>query len=251
MAASLGTLAFQSPALLGGQAAKMSLSCASCHPSGRANKHFFIDNISDKPGTADITHSFFSTKGGNNTLNPSSIPDLADLEQSTIKNRQSDAFRKKLTQLIEIEFDGHTPPKEVLDGLQAYLLHSNIKYCDSHSPQNISLHNDWQDLLNAVNILAQYPTPSTNTFIIRAARTQIESVYWRFINVENPALHARLIQLSRELEKLSTEHTSQQNQIQQLTQWKSLAAELYRDLESQQHKSTYNPEVVKQLISKY
>ena len=50
----LGRLAFQSPALLGGQAARKGLSCESCHNSARGNPYFFIENISSSPGTADV-----------------------------------------------------------------------------------------------------------------------------------------------------------------------------------------------------
>jgi hypothetical protein len=49
----LGKLAFESPALLGGAAARMGLSCSSCHLNGRGNPDFFIEGVSDKPGTAD------------------------------------------------------------------------------------------------------------------------------------------------------------------------------------------------------
>jgi len=59
--ASIGRIAFQSPTLVGGQAAKMHLSCDACHRSGRGNPDFFIDAISNEPGTAECgEHSGFS-----------------------------------------------------------------------------------------------------------------------------------------------------------------------------------------------
>ena len=91
----LGRLAFESPVLLGGQASRIGLSCASCHPAARSNKHFFIEGISSAPGTADVTHSFLSSQGGNRQFDPVPIPDLADASQMKIPDRQSAAFRGK------------------------------------------------------------------------------------------------------------------------------------------------------------
>ena len=55
-----GALLFESPTLLGGQAAKAGLSCAACHRNGRGNPVFVFPGISGPPGTADVTHGLFS-----------------------------------------------------------------------------------------------------------------------------------------------------------------------------------------------
>ena len=73
----LGRIAFESPALLGGAAARMGLSCSSCHINGRGNADFFIAGVSGAPGTADVTSSLFSKVRGNDALDPVPIPDLA------------------------------------------------------------------------------------------------------------------------------------------------------------------------------
>ncbi|MFL6729987.1 MAG: hypothetical protein ACJ8EZ_08675, partial [Sphingomicrobium sp.] len=42
----VGRALFRSPLLLGGQAARAGLSCASCHRNGRSNPHFHFPGIS-------------------------------------------------------------------------------------------------------------------------------------------------------------------------------------------------------------
>ena len=244
----LGKIAFESQALLGGQAAKMSLTCASCHPSGRTNPDFFLASISGKPGTADVSHSFFSSTGGNNTLTPVPIPDLAKLEESTIKDRQSDAFRNKLTQLIEIEFDGQKANKEVLDGLQAYLANTDIEFCNEHLLQTITFERDWKQLIETVTTLTEYSNEDTNTFIIRSARKRIEIVYWRFKNINSAEIDNDLIGLSRQLESLSLEKMDHSKQIDELQDWQKSAQQLYTNLNKRRLESTYNPEIINQLL---
>ena len=226
----------------------MSLTCASCHPSGRTNPDFFLASISGKPGTADVSHSFFSSTGGNNTLTPVPIPDLAKLEESTIKDRQSDAFRNKLTQLIEIEFDGQKANKEVLDGLQAYLANTDIEFCNERLLQTITFERDWKQLLETVTTLTEYSNGDTNTFIIRSARKRIETVYWRFKNINSAEIDNDLIGLSRQLESLSLEKMDHSKQIEELQDWQKSAQQLYTNLNKRRLESTYNPEVINQLL---
>jgi len=247
--ATIGRIAFQSSALLGGQAARMGLSCASCHPSGRTNVNFFLNTVSNAPGTADVTHHFFSSNGGNGTLTAVMIPDLANPDQSRIKDRWSKAFRQKLKQLIEIEFDGQPAPPTVLDGLQTYLANMDLKFCNKNTSEPIRLIDDWTDLIDIIDALPLYSDNATNTFLIRASRKQLEQIYWRFKNINNLKLDDALITLSRQLEQTSLESTSHQEQIESLKNWQTLAKETYVFLQEEQKKSSYNPNVIKSLIT--
>ena len=47
---------FRTPELLGGQAARVGLSCDACHINGRNNPTFYIDGVSGLPGTVDVHH---------------------------------------------------------------------------------------------------------------------------------------------------------------------------------------------------
>src|SRR5689334_1673565 len=96
----LGRIAFESPALLGGAAARMGLSCSSCHKNGRDNPDFFVEGVSGTPGTADVTSSLFSKVRGNGAFDPKIIPDLAARNGGQIKDRKSKAFRDKVHGLI-------------------------------------------------------------------------------------------------------------------------------------------------------
>jgi hypothetical protein len=119
----IGRAAFRSPLLLGGQAARAGLSCASCHRNGRTNPHFHFPGISGAPGTADVTASLMSKLRGDGVFNPKPIPDLAG-DPAKLKVSR-DPARKDLERfihgLIVEEFDGPEPPPAVLAGLAAYV----------------------------------------------------------------------------------------------------------------------------------
>jgi hypothetical protein len=72
--AEIGRAAFRTPLLLGGQAARAGLSCASCHRNGRGNPDFLFPGLSGPPGTADITASLMSSHRGDGRFNPKPIP---------------------------------------------------------------------------------------------------------------------------------------------------------------------------------
>ena len=248
--ATIGRIAFESPALLGGQAAKMELSCSSCHLFGRGNPDFFIQAISTKAGTADITHSFFSSKGGDNTVTAVTIPDLADRSQTAIDDRTSNEFRNKLAQLVETEFDGQPASKPVLDGLQAYLANIDLKYCQTDATTTVSLEQDWQRVMEAVDALSNYTDYETNVFLVRAARKRLEKIYLRFRASDDYKAEGQLIKLSRKLERLSLRNIKVEAQAKKVSLWLELAKDLYTRLKASEAKSLYNPEIIKQQLAK-
>lgn len=115
-----GLALFNSPALLGGQAAKAGLSCSSCHTNGRGNPHFLLPSLSDKAGTADVTNSFFGPARGNGVNDPVPIPDLA--MPGKISREQTDPALILFTRnLIVDEFSGKPPSAAMLNALAAYM----------------------------------------------------------------------------------------------------------------------------------
>ena len=247
----IGRLAFESPALLGGQAARIGLSCASCHPSGRTSRHFFLENISSSPGTADVTHSFFSSTGGNDKLTAVAIPDLAKLEKIKIKDRTSNEFIKKLRELIEIEFDGQRAPKLIIDALQTYLSNVDTQYCQITGEQlkPHKLNHDWERLLESVNALTEYPGQEVNQLLIRIARKRLETIYLRYANIKDPTINSDLISLSRQLAELSLSKIKHTKQIKSLKHWHSNASKLFVRLERYENNSMYDSEVLTKLIA--
>ncbi len=246
----LGRLAFESSALLGGQAARMGLSCASCHPSGRTNPNFFLKNISTTPGSADVTHGFFSSTGGNNTLTPVMIPDLAKPNQSKIKNRWSDEFRNKLHQLITVEFDGQHAPTLIIDALQTYLANTDTRYCQETEEQliPIRLSGDLHRLEENIDSLTNYPEKNVNQLLIRIARKRLETIYLRYTNLENQKPSTDLITFSRQLEELSLSKIGHKEQIQSLKRWRKQTNKLFAALKQYEALSMYNPSVITKLI---
>lgn len=247
----VGRLAFESPALLGGQAARMGLSCDSCHLSGRTNPHFFLNNISSVPGTADVTHSFFSSIGGNNTLSAVMIPDLAKPNQSKIKNRWSDEFRDKLVDLVAIEFDGQRPPALLIDALQTYLANIDIQYCqqDSEQLRPISLLDDWNLLQKNITALINYDDKEVNQLLILIARKRLEKIYLRYANLRSQQINQGLISVSHRFKTLSLNGIEHKNQVDQLSRLTANTNKLFTLLQSNESKSMYNSAVIEALIN--
>lgn len=115
-----GRALFGVPTLLGGQAAKAGLSCASCHINGRDNPHFLLSGVSAAPGTADVTNSFFSAARGNAHFDPVAIPDLA-LPGKVSRNPDTRALEAFIRNLIVEEFGGREPTPAMLDALATYV----------------------------------------------------------------------------------------------------------------------------------
>ncbi|HEX6072552.1 MAG TPA: hypothetical protein VFY95_06060, partial [Sphingomicrobium sp.] len=121
--AEIGRVMFRAPLLLGGQAARVGLSCSSCHLNGRGNPDFHFPGISGTAGTADVTASLLSSHRGDGIFNPKPIPDLAANPAKRIVSR--DPAKPDLDRfihgLITQEFDGPEPPPAILDGVAAYV----------------------------------------------------------------------------------------------------------------------------------
>lgn len=115
-----GRALFAAPNLLGGQAAKAGLSCASCHINGRGNPHFLLAGVSDRAGTADVTNSFFSAARGNGRFDPVPIPDLA-LPGKVARDPAAGALKPFIRDLIVEEFGGAEPTPAMLGALAAYV----------------------------------------------------------------------------------------------------------------------------------
>lgn len=116
----IGRAAFRAPLLLGGQAARSGISCATCHRSGRDSPAFFLADLSDRPGTADVTSSLMSSHRGNGVFDPKPIPDLTQ-PGKVPRDPASPALAMFVRGLITEEFDGAKPPPIVFEGLLAYL----------------------------------------------------------------------------------------------------------------------------------
>jgi hypothetical protein len=200
----LGRLAFESPALLGGAAGRMGLSCSSCHLNGRGNPDFFLAGMSDTPGTADVTSGFFSKVRGDQTFNPVPIPDLAARYGKQIRNRKSREFSDKVHGLVVEEFDGQETPAYVYGALLAYMDSLDIAGCatrDARVP--VSAEFDWMDASGAflqAAWLAGEGRRDDALLLGRVARERLERLHERFVMPDQAAVRAAIVGASRAIE---------------------------------------------------
>lgn len=76
-----GRQLFRNPATLGGRAAELGLSCNACHPAGKADPAFYLEDLSDRAGRVDVSNDLFSKTQADDRLDPAAIADLTDLAQ--------------------------------------------------------------------------------------------------------------------------------------------------------------------------
>lgn len=249
----LGRVAFNSPRLLGGQAGRMGLSCASCHPSARANARFFIKQISDQPGFADISHHFLSSRGGDGVFNPKPIPDLAKVESLRFKDRNGLRFDGLLTQLIEVEFDGQRPAGSVFDGLKLYLSQNSIEYCPLPNHTSVrNLKSEWRLIADGMGVLesSEFVGDSQITkFVSASMRATLEMLYTFYSIKPIKSLQRQLIDVSRSLNGLDREMTIAEKH-QRLILIRTSMSQLEKALSEHELNSFYNRESATEFLNR-
>lgn len=190
-AVEVGRAAFRTPLLLGGQAARVSLTCESCHRSGRGNPEFLFPGASGAPGTADVTLSLFSSHRGNGIHDPRPIPDLSGpRDQLKVAPDQLPAF---IRGLIVEEFDGREAPPAVLAGLAAYVRALSPEACPAEAREPLrpgTLVADARRALTAADRAYAAGDRPTAILMIAAARARLGLIDERYKAL--PAEVARL-----------------------------------------------------------
>ncbi|MCA1661338.1 MAG: tetratricopeptide repeat protein [Novosphingobium sp.] len=197
-----GRALFEAPQLFGGQAERAGLSCASCHTNGRANPHFFLAGISDAPGTADVTASFFSVARGNARFDPRPIPDLATPGRISREPHAGDVERFTRGLIVE-EFAGAEPSPAALARLSAYV--RAVRPCPDRVDERQSLAARLDVLRDTVVAAARFADEgdrATATLLIGAARFHLGLIDERLAPGGNRAVRARLLRTSRELQRI-------------------------------------------------
>ena len=181
--AMMGRVAFRAPLLLGGQAARAGLSCASCHRSGRGNPHFSFPGLSGVPGTADITSSLMSSHRGDGTVNPKPIPDLASPNQLISRDQGSRALETFIRGLIVEEFDGPEPSAAVLKGVADYVRAITPAGCPRSSSEPLSLTTMLTEVDSAAGAAlraAEKGDEASMRLLVGAARSSLGRIDERF-----------------------------------------------------------------------
>ncbi|WP_332819144.1 hypothetical protein [Sphingopyxis sp.] len=197
-----GEALFNSPALLGGQAAKAELSCAACHRNGRANPHFLMPQLSGAPGTADVTSSFFGPRRGNGRFDPVAIPDLA-MPGKVSRTPENPDLARFIRNLVVEEFSGAEPSPAMLDALAAYV--RTISACpaddDKAQPRRLA-----DQLWLIDQMLAGARATGSDAMLRRqlvaATRHQLGLIDERYASVRHAGLRRDLLAASRDLARI-------------------------------------------------
>lgn len=161
----IGRALFRSPALLGGPAARIGLSCHACHTNGRANARFLLPELTDRAGAADVTSEWSSRVRGDGVLNPVAIPDLAGAAARTAFGRARDPSLAHFVRgVIVEEFQGREPTAQAIDGLTAYVRGQDV--CAGEAP--ITLAAAEADIVRAVAAAEAADAPTAHLLLYAA-----------------------------------------------------------------------------------
>ena len=198
-AVQIGQALFNAPDLLGGQAARAAVSCASCHSNGRRNPAFFLAGISAVPGSADVSSSFFSLARGNGRFDPKPIPDLA-LPGKVSRDPASRALEVFTRGLIVEEFSGREPSAAQLADLASYI--RAIRACPDRSSEPRTLASDLALLRTTIagaTLLLDRGDIGGAQILVQSARFRLGLIDERLIGPKDKRLHSALLGASRQL----------------------------------------------------
>ena len=202
----LGRLAFRSPFLLGGQAARRGLTCQACHGQGQVNSHFFVVGLSDSPGTADVTSFHFSDVLGDEVFNPVPIPSLSDDVEGVDYTPETKALEAFVRRLITKEFTGPEPTPEVEAALLTYLRALDDKNCAAPTIKGrdnldykLKIISDSLEAIPKQNLSME-----SHNFMLAALRIELGRLHNRFPNHSD--LRAQLVTMSANLNIVKVEN---------------------------------------------
>jgi hypothetical protein len=242
-----GQALFNSPALLGGQAAKAGLSCAACHVNGRDNPHFLMAGISDQAGTADVTSSFFSSARGNSRFDPVTIPDLAAPGKIS-RRAESGALAAFIRMLIVEEFAGAEPSAAMLNALAHYV--RAIRPCPAETPvMQARTLDDQLQLIDAALTGARAMAADDAgrrdaqavAAMIAAARHQLGLIAERYPGDRLAGQRAALLGASRALQAIGEQQRSASELAAAISKWqRDFARDTVPKLRRSQKQSLYD-----------
>ena len=238
-----GEALFNSPRLLGGQAAKAGLSCAGCHVNGRDNAHFLMAGVSDRAGTADVTHSFFGAARGNGRFDPVRIPDLA--RPGKVSRDSADGVLESFVRaLIVDEFAGREPTPAMLAAIAAYV--RAIAPCpDGDPPVRRALDDQLRLTVSALRGaigMARRGDGAAARALLAAARHQLGLIAERYPAPAFGVERRDLLAASRALADLEGKAAEGDGFTTALSTWRAAFENgLARRLRRHEARSLYNP----------
>lgn len=244
----LGRAAFNTPLLLGGQAARAGLQCESCHRGGRTNPQFFFPHVSGKPGTADVTNSLFSSHRGDGIDNPKPIPDLSGPRAllKVSRDPKKPDLKNFIHGLVTQEFDGAEPPPAVLDGLAAYVRSLTPQACPPDPVAPIRMESEMADAtraMRAAGAAIARKDAAAAILMVASARTQLGLIYERYqgLTEERAALRDADLDLAAIQNNLRAGDAASP---MRLALWPSQAAVLTGKLQARENLSLFEPKIL-------
>ncbi len=244
----VGEALFHTPTLLGGQAAKAGLSCASCHENGRDNPAFQFPNVSGRPGTADVTSSFFSSHRGNAKFDPIAIPDLT-MPGKISRASDNGELETFIRGLIVEEFNGEEPAQPVLAALSHYV--RSLK-ADPNSPRvALTVESEFMAVDQAVDAALktqQKEDPRLTHLLLASARHRLGLIHERFAGKSLTKERSAIISASRDLGLLQ-DSIGRDHFEKALEQWQRDFQKTRTLVSEKQNLSLYNPAVLKMALA--
>lgn len=119
----LGDMAFDSAFVFGEPARSINLTCNTCHNKGVTNPQFFIPGLSDRPGSVDVSSSYFAPHANNGHFDAIDIPDLRGIRYTAPygRNGRFPSLREFVRNGIMHEFNGAEPDPLIVDAMLAYM----------------------------------------------------------------------------------------------------------------------------------
>jgi hypothetical protein len=194
----IGRALFRSPALFGGPAARVGLSCQACHANGRANARFLLPELTDRAGAADVTSEWGSRVRGDGVMNPVAIPDLAGVgRRSALGHARDPSLEHFVRSVIVDEFQGVEPPAQAFEGVVAYLRALDADACPA-GPAPVTLAGAADDVRRALDAAENADAP-TARLVLLAAQDAMGRIAERLPARRFGLERRRLESLSREL----------------------------------------------------
>lgn len=234
--AEVGRAAFNSPRLLGGQASRAGLSCASCHVDGQSNPDFHLQGLSGAPGTADVTSSIFSEVREDGVFNPVRIPTLVGAaDRASFGSMAPTAsLHDFVAAAVVDEFRAETPAGTVLEGLVAYISALDADACAdgpvARSPRRAM--DDVRRVLNAAGKAYARNDVAAADFLLVSAQAGLGTVSARFPAPQHAGLREELEAVSRKIAEIRAEPDSAAAQAKLgriLRSVKTLSKRLHRE----------------------
>lgn len=191
-----GRALFRSPAVLGGPAARLGLSCHACHENGRATATFLLPELTNRAGAADVTSEWSSKVRGDGVMNPVDIPDLAGVGGRNAFGQAREPSLERFVELVIVEeFQGEPLPPAAFAGLLAYL--RALETCSDESTR-VTLAGAASDVRRAL-AAAEDAEPQTASILLLAAQDAVGRIVERLPASRFRTERRRLEILAREL----------------------------------------------------